>query len=74
METESVKGSIDFIGLNHYTTLYSEDCIYSNCTEGGDHAIKGYQQTKPDRDGILIGEPVCVCIAKKLGSAFRKSN
>ncbi|WOG98666.1 hypothetical protein DCAR_0418010 [Daucus carota subsp. sativus] len=60
METESVKGSIDFIGLNHYTTLYSEDCIYSNCTEGGDHAIKGYQQMKPDRDGILIGEPTAI--------------
>ncbi|KAL8131457.1 hypothetical protein AgCh_007405 [Apium graveolens] len=56
-EIEYVKGSIDFIGLNHYTTSYSEDCIYSNCTEGADHAIVGYQQKRADRDGSLIGEP-----------------
>ncbi|KAK1405190.1 beta-glucosidase 18-like [Heracleum sosnowskyi] len=59
-EIEYVKGSIDFIGLNHYTTSYSEDCLYSNCTEGADHAIKGYQQIKTDRDGILIGEPTAI--------------
>ncbi|KAL8131455.1 hypothetical protein AgCh_007404 [Apium graveolens] len=56
-EIEHLKGSIDFIGLNHYTTHYSEDCIYSNCTEGADHAIKGYQQSKTYRDGSRIGEP-----------------
>lgn len=65
-EIEYLKGSIDFIGLNHYTTLYSEDCIYSNCTEGGDHAITGYQQVKTIRDGIPIGEPVCVGVARKI--------
>ncbi|KAL8131463.1 hypothetical protein AgCh_007411 [Apium graveolens] len=51
-EIDYVKGSVDFIALNHYTTHYSEDCIYSNCTEGADHAIKGYQQQKNERDGI----------------------
>lgn len=71
-EIEYVKGSIDFIGLNHYTTLYSEDCIYSNCTEGADHAIKGYQQRKTDRDGIRIGEPVCVGVDKNIRLCIQK--
>ncbi|XP_022735573.1 beta-glucosidase 18-like [Durio zibethinus] len=38
-ETEYVKGSIDFIGLNHYSTLYANYCIHSPCILGGDHFI-----------------------------------
>ncbi|XWS11076.1 hypothetical protein CRYUN_Cryun38cG0052700 [Craigia yunnanensis] len=55
-ETEYVKGSIDFIGLNHYSTLYAKDCIHSPCIVGGDHFIRGFAYTTGERDGILIGE------------------
>ncbi|KAK3037918.1 hypothetical protein RJ639_031809 [Escallonia herrerae] len=56
-ETEYVKGSIDFVGVNHYTTLYAKDCMHSRCAEGGDHAIRGYAYTTGERDGVPIGEP-----------------
>lgn len=71
-EIEYVKGSIDFIGLNHYTTLYSEDCIYSNCTGWGDHAIMGYQQLKTDRDGIPIGEPTAIDVISVVPRGMEK--
>ena len=29
--TEKIKGSFDFIGINHYTTMYTKDCIFSMC-------------------------------------------
>ncbi|KAK8638288.1 hypothetical protein V6N13_136722 [Hibiscus sabdariffa] len=59
-ETEYVKGSIDFIGINHYSTLYAKDCIHSPCASGGDHFIRGFAYTTGERDGILIGEPTGV--------------
>ncbi|OMP04638.1 Glycoside hydrolase, family 1 [Corchorus olitorius] len=59
-EAEYVKGSIDFIGLNHYSTLYAKDCIHSSCQSGGDHFIKGFAYTTGERDGIPIGEPTGV--------------
>lgn len=57
-EKELLRGSIDFIGLNHYTTLYAKDCFHSPCPSGGDHAIRGYVNTTGYRDGTAIGEPV----------------
>ncbi|GKV15898.1 hypothetical protein SLEP1_g26634 [Rubroshorea leprosula] len=56
-EVEYVEGSVEFIGINHYSTLHAKDCIYSACTSGGDHAIKGLEQTTGERDSIPIGEP-----------------
>ncbi|KAK9150027.1 hypothetical protein Syun_008336 [Stephania yunnanensis] len=55
-ETNQLKRSIDFIGVNHYSTLYAKDCIYSNCESGG-HAIEGFVFTTGERNGVLIGEP-----------------
>ncbi|KAK8638287.1 hypothetical protein V6N13_136721 [Hibiscus sabdariffa] len=56
-ETECLKGCIDFIGINHYSTSYAKDCIHSHCPSGGNHFIKGFAHTTGERDGILIGEP-----------------
>ena len=55
-EMELVKGSIDFISVNHYTTLYAKDCLHSTCESGG-HAIQGFLYTTGFRNGIPIGEP-----------------
>lgn len=57
-ETKYVKGSLDFIGINHYSTLYAKDCIHSVCVLGSNHAIRGFVYATGERDGIMIGEPV----------------
>ena len=60
-----IRDSIDFLGLNHYATLYAKDCIRSSCgssdsacAPGGDRAICGFVCTTAERGGVLIGEPV----------------
>lgn len=54
-ETSYVKGSLDFIGMNFYTSLYAKDCIHSACTSGGDRPIRGFVHTTGERDGEPIG-------------------
>lgn len=47
---------LDFIGLNHYTTVYLKDCIFSPCAVDpidGDARVVSLAE----RDGVLIGEP-----------------
>ncbi|KAL3333387.1 hypothetical protein AABB24_033462 [Solanum stoloniferum] len=63
-ERKLIKDSIDFMGINHYGTLYAKDCIYSSCVcsnssciAGGDHPIHGYLITLAEKDGVSIGEP-----------------
>lgn len=60
-----LRDSIDFIGINHYGTLYAKDCIYSicvcnisSCVQGNDRAIRGFAYTGGERDGVPIGERV----------------
>ncbi|KAI5605495.1 hypothetical protein BDE02_01G356100 [Populus trichocarpa] len=54
-ETSYVKGSLDFIGMNFYTSLYAKDCIHSACISGGDRPIRGFVYTTGERDGEPIG-------------------
>ncbi|XP_059663504.1 beta-glucosidase 18-like [Cornus florida] len=56
-EAKYVKGSIDFIGLNHYSTFYAKDCIHSSCILGEDRAIRGFVNLSVERDGFPIGQP-----------------
>ncbi|GAB4846366.1 hypothetical protein Ancab_025372 [Ancistrocladus abbreviatus] len=55
-ETQLVKGSLDFIGINHYSSLYAMDCLHFPCTAIYDRAIAGYVGVTGERDGKLIGE------------------
>ncbi|KAL3636856.1 hypothetical protein CASFOL_019155 [Castilleja foliolosa] len=62
-ESELIRDSIDFIGINHYGTLYAKDCIHSSCqcnesscTQGGDRPIRGFVYTTGVRDGVFIVE------------------
>nr|XP_043627487.1 beta-glucosidase 18-like isoform X2 [Erigeron canadensis] len=55
-EKNFIKDGIDFIGVNHYTTQYAKDCIYSSCSLTGNRAIKGFVDATSERDGIRIGE------------------
>lgn len=58
MEKSLLKESLDFIGINHYGTLYAKDCSHSACALGADHPIRGFVETTGMRDGIPIGDVV----------------
>ncbi|KAH9318530.1 hypothetical protein KI387_020299, partial [Taxus chinensis] len=54
-----MKGSFDFIGINHYSALYAKDCIFSSClpiTNLPDAMV----YTTGERNGIPIGEPTAM--------------
>ncbi|KAM3222673.1 beta-glucosidase 18-like [Capsicum annuum] len=57
--------STDFIGLNHYTTWFTKDCLHSNCTcmdsdvlctHGENTAIRGFVLVTGQKDGAYIGD------------------
>ncbi|KAK7244329.1 hypothetical protein RIF29_39149 [Crotalaria pallida] len=56
-ENSLLKGSLDFVGINHYGSLYAKDCYHSACAPGADHLIRGFVETSGMRDGIPIGDP-----------------
>lgn len=47
----------DFIGVNHYTSLYAKDCMFSPC-EGGGSEGDASVLTTGERNGLAIGKPV----------------
>ncbi|TVU15259.1 hypothetical protein EJB05_38769, partial [Eragrostis curvula] len=49
---------LDFIGLNHYTTLYMKDCIFSPCAVDPVDGDARVLSSAVRDDGTLIGEPV----------------
>lgn len=57
-EKKIVKGSLDFIGVNHYTVLYVTDCSHtsSSCSPLQANRASGFLKTGPTRDGVPIGE------------------
>ena len=60
-DLEKMKWGLDFIGLNHYTSFYVKDCIFSACKKGtGVSSTEGYILWTAMKDGVLIGEPVCI--------------
>ena len=58
-EKKVLKGSLDYIYVNHYTTLYTKDCLHSICSDDANRPIKGFLDTTGYRDGVSIGDPVC---------------
>ncbi|XP_071730160.1 beta-glucosidase 18-like [Rutidosis leptorrhynchoides] len=55
-EKNFMKNSIDFIGINHYSSIYAKDCTNSSCSATANRAIEGIVDTVGERDGVLIGE------------------
>ncbi|KAH1222799.1 putative inactive beta-glucosidase 14 [Glycine max] len=55
-EKSLIKGSIDFIGINNYGTLYAKDCSLTACPLGTDRPIRGFVEATGTRDGIPIGD------------------
>ncbi|KAF5944314.1 hypothetical protein HYC85_018391 [Camellia sinensis] len=57
-DLKKMKRGLDFIGINHYTSLYVKDCIFSACERGqGVSRTEGYALKTAMKDGNLIGEP-----------------
>ncbi|VFQ58589.1 unnamed protein product [Cuscuta campestris] len=66
-EKALLKDSVDFIGMNHYGTLYAKDCLYSRCnctgstcSKGGNRTINGFLYTTGEKDGVFIGDQMAV--------------
>jgi len=58
-DMKMLKWGLDFIGINHYTSFYVKDCIFSLC-EQGPSRTEGYIQKTALKDGVFIGKPVCM--------------
>ncbi|KAJ3680034.1 hypothetical protein LUZ60_016312 [Juncus effusus] len=50
-----LKNKLDFIGINHYTTVYVKDCMFSSC-EITSYEAAGLIQTTGEKNGNLIGK------------------
>ncbi|KAL6652393.1 hypothetical protein ACP70R_011318 [Stipagrostis hirtigluma subsp. patula] len=50
---------LDFIGLNHYTTLYAKDCMFSDCPLGKEtqHSLV---DVTGEKNGVPIGPPTAM--------------
>ena len=59
-EKEKLKKGLDFIGINHYSGYYVQDCMFSVCEAGtGNSKTEGFWGQSSQKNGIPIGEPVC---------------
>lgn len=59
--SEKLKNGLDFIGINHYTSYYVKDCIFSSCEQGrGSSKTEGFALNSPYKNGISIGESVYI--------------
>nr|XP_015884815.2 beta-glucosidase 45-like isoform X2 [Ziziphus jujuba var. spinosa] len=56
-DLEKLKSGLDFIGINHYTSFYAKDCIFSTCEGTGASKTEGFVSRTAKKDGIYIGEP-----------------
>ncbi|KAM4112915.1 hypothetical protein ACJW30_05G178000 [Castanea mollissima] len=56
-DKDKLKSGLDFIGINHYTSYYVQDCISSKCEPGpGISKTEGLYQKSSQRNGVPIGE------------------
>ncbi|KAJ1701985.1 hypothetical protein LUZ63_001764 [Rhynchospora breviuscula] len=50
---------LDFIGVNHYTTLYVKDCLYTLCETTG-YDGNAFAFTTGEKNGLPIGTPTAM--------------
>ncbi|KAK9268291.1 hypothetical protein L1049_010734 [Liquidambar formosana] len=56
-DLKKLKNGLDFIGINHYTSFYIKDCVFSVCEPGpGVTMTEGFTLRTPQKDGVPIGE------------------
>jgi beta-glucosidase len=56
-EKNILKSKLDFIGINHYTTFYVEDCIHSTCPVDT-YVGNALALSTGERNGEFIGTQV----------------
>ncbi|XP_065878226.1 beta-glucosidase 46-like isoform X2 [Euphorbia lathyris] len=57
-DKEKLKTGLDFIGINHYTSFYAQDCLYSLCENGrGISKTEGFYLQTQQKNGVPIGQP-----------------
>ncbi|XP_043722141.1 beta-glucosidase 18-like [Telopea speciosissima] len=58
-EKDKLMNKLDFVGINHYTTKYVKDCLFTPCNVG---TLQGdsFVYFTGERDGVLIGEPMAM--------------
>ncbi|KAI9127696.1 hypothetical protein K1719_000689 [Acacia pycnantha] len=55
------KNGIDFIGVNHYTSYYAKDCIFSECEpDQGASKTEGFALYVHQRNDISLGDKTAV--------------
>ncbi|EEF43903.1 beta-glucosidase, putative [Ricinus communis] len=60
-ELEKLKSALDFIGINHYSSFYIKDCIFSVCNQGpGITKAEGFALRTAEKDSFFIGEPTSI--------------
>ncbi|KAJ1271855.1 hypothetical protein BS78_06G157900 [Paspalum vaginatum] len=51
---------LDFIGINHYTTLYAKDCMFSSGCPPGQETTYALAAAIGERNGVPIGPPTAM--------------
>lgn len=58
-EADKLKNALDFIGINHYTSFFAKDCMFSPCQGTDASKATGFVSRTPQNQyGNFIGEPV----------------
>ncbi|XP_038690384.1 beta-glucosidase 46-like isoform X3 [Tripterygium wilfordii] len=56
-DKEKLKNGLDFIGINHYSSFYVQDCLYSSCEpQLGTSKVAGSYGVASEKNGVPIGE------------------
>ncbi|KAG6467318.1 hypothetical protein ZIOFF_074875 [Zingiber officinale] len=56
-EKEKLRNKLDFIGINHYSSLYVKDCKFTACDVVGP-LLAGFAAPVRDKKGVPIGKPL----------------
>ncbi|XP_042392308.1 beta-glucosidase 18-like [Zingiber officinale] len=55
-EKKKLRNKLDFIGINHYSSLYVKDCMFTTCDVVGP-LLAGFAAPVRDKKGVPIGKP-----------------
>lgn len=58
-DRRKLQNKLDYIGVNHYTSNYAKDCMFSPCEEGSIDST-AFVITTGERNGIPIGTPTAM--------------
>ncbi|KAL9236912.1 hypothetical protein vseg_011525 [Gypsophila vaccaria] len=60
-QKKMLQKALDFIGINHYTSFYIQDCMFSSCEPGqGTSWTEGSVRRTQWKNNIPIGEPTAM--------------